>query len=300
MSIIKSFAVGNGDMFYIFHDSDNLSIIDCCLTDDNRDRILKEIIKLNNKKGIMRFISTHPDEDHIRGLEYLDDKIGIMNFYAVANRAAKADTTESFKRYCMLRDHNEKSFKIHNSCTRKWMNKSDEERGASGIDILWPKIENAEFQKALKVAEKEGSPNNISPIIKYSSHGGVRALWMGDMETEFMSNIEDELLDILTEIDILFAPHHGRNTGRVPSKILKKMNPKIIVIGEGNSEDLNYYNGYKTITQNSYGDIIFECKNSKFCVYSSKKRNINSIVNSQMLNYNFIDTIYITKSLRFI
>jgi len=31
MSIIKSFAVGNGDMFYIKHNSDNFSIIDCYL-----------------------------------------------------------------------------------------------------------------------------------------------------------------------------------------------------------------------------------------------------------------------------
>ena len=31
MSIIKSFSVGEGDMFYIDHNSDNFSIIDCNL-----------------------------------------------------------------------------------------------------------------------------------------------------------------------------------------------------------------------------------------------------------------------------
>ncbi len=300
MSIIKSFSVGNGDMFYIFHDSDNFSIIDCCLNDDNRDKILKEISSLSNKKGIIRFISTHPDEDHIGGLEYLDERVGIINFYVVGNGATKADETGSFKRYCKLRDHNEYSFKIYHGCTRKWMNLSDEKRETSGIDILWPRTENIEFKKALKETENGGSPNNISPIIRYSSPGGVRVLWMGDMETEFMNNIEDELLGILTEIDILFAPHHGRNTGRVPAGILKILNPKIIVIGEGDSEDLNYYNGYKTITQNSYGDIVFECKNNRFCVYSSKKSSINSLFNSSLLNCNFLYTIYINKYPRFI
>ncbi len=34
MSLVKSFAVGNGDMFYIRHNSDSFSIIDCCLSDD--------------------------------------------------------------------------------------------------------------------------------------------------------------------------------------------------------------------------------------------------------------------------
>ena len=34
MSIIKSFSAGNGDMFYINHNSDNFTTIDCCYEDD--------------------------------------------------------------------------------------------------------------------------------------------------------------------------------------------------------------------------------------------------------------------------
>ena len=37
MSIIKSYSVGNGDMFYIKHGTDNFSIIDCCLYNDKKD-----------------------------------------------------------------------------------------------------------------------------------------------------------------------------------------------------------------------------------------------------------------------
>ena len=43
MSIVKSFSVGNGDMFYIKHNSSSFTIIDCCLS-DNREDILQEII----------------------------------------------------------------------------------------------------------------------------------------------------------------------------------------------------------------------------------------------------------------
>lgn len=32
MSIVKSYAVGAGDMFYIRHNTDNFTIIDCCGT----------------------------------------------------------------------------------------------------------------------------------------------------------------------------------------------------------------------------------------------------------------------------
>ena len=36
--------------------------------------------QLANKKGITRFISTHPDEDHIKGIEAFSEKVGIVNF----------------------------------------------------------------------------------------------------------------------------------------------------------------------------------------------------------------------------
>ena len=43
MSIIKSFSVNNGDMFYIKHESDNFTIIDCNLIEEKKDDILDEI-----------------------------------------------------------------------------------------------------------------------------------------------------------------------------------------------------------------------------------------------------------------
>ena len=74
MSIIKSLSVGNGDMFYIKHNSDNFSMIDCCMDEDDRENIVKELRREANGKNIRRFISTHPDDDHIRGLQYLNEE----------------------------------------------------------------------------------------------------------------------------------------------------------------------------------------------------------------------------------
>lgn len=48
MSIIKTLSVGNGDMFYIKHGSDNFTIIDCNIIDDLQKQIVEEII--NEKK----------------------------------------------------------------------------------------------------------------------------------------------------------------------------------------------------------------------------------------------------------
>jgi beta-lactamase superfamily II metal-dependent hydrolase len=290
MSVIKSYSVGNGDMFYIEHNSDNFTIIDCCLNEDTKSVILKEVSALSSKKGITRFISTHPDDDHIRGLEFLDNKIGILNFYCVQNSATKPDETDSFKRYCELRD-SDKVFHISKGCTRKWMNQESPERGASGINILWPKIDNPHFKEALNATTDGENPNNISPVIKYSLNDGVNALWMGDLESDFMETIEDDL--DLPSVDILFAPHHGRDSGKISESLLTKMSPKVIIIGEAPSEHLNYFQGYHTITQNSAGDIVFECEGSKVHIFTSNEYDVDFLSDESrsLPNYRYIGTL---------
>lgn len=194
MSTIKSFSVGNGDMFYIEHDSDNFTIIDCNLDNFQKEEIMEEICKIGENKGIMRFISTHPDEDHFHGIEYLDDHFHIYNFYCVKNEATKMDDSESFKHYCSLRDDTKRAFYIYKGCCRKWMNFNSEERDSSGINILWPDTDNKQFIDQLKIAKDGGNANNISPIIQYSLKNGVVALWFGDLESAFMDTICNEVV----------------------------------------------------------------------------------------------------------
>ena len=256
MSIVHSYAVGNGDMFSIQHNSDNCTIIDCSISEDNEDWLLKEIDKQRDGKGVTRFISTHPDQDHLTGLVTLDNHIKILNFYVVKNDAAKEDETDDFKRYKKLRD-GDKAFYIFRDCNRRWMNQNNEERGSSGINIRWPITSNKYFKEALENAANGESPNNISPVITYSLNNGIDMAWFGDLETDFMEKIKNEIS--WPDVDILFAPHHGRDSGKIPKSILEEMDPKIVVVGEALSKNLNYYRDYNTITQNSAGSIYFEC-----------------------------------------
>ena len=54
MSVVKSFSVGDGDMFYIDHNSDNFTTIDCCYSDENnKETNFEEMKNLANKKGII-------------------------------------------------------------------------------------------------------------------------------------------------------------------------------------------------------------------------------------------------------
>lgn len=266
MSIIKSISVGNGDMFYIHHNSDNFTIIDCNLIDDDKIVRINELKSLAKDKGITRFISTSPDLDHIRGIKKLDEEMGIENFYVVENDALKNSENEDFQKYRELHD-SQKAFYISEGVSRKWMNIGDDERGSSGINILWPILDNTSFKSALEDARIGKSPNNISPIFRYALNRGASVIWMGDLETPFMDSITQDIN--IPPTDILIAPHHGRNSGKVSKKFLDEIKPKVVIIGEASSEDLNYYRGYNTITQNSARDITMECIEGKVHFYSS-------------------------------
>lgn len=262
MSTVKSFATGLGDTYYIKHANDNFTIIDCRVPEDRED-IIEEIRDESLFKGLTRFISTHPDDDHIKGLARLDDEIGIRNFHAVENRATKPEDTVDFERYCELRDDSGKVYYLYKGVSRCWLNKENEERGSSGISVLWPDVSNPDFQNVLTSAEDGGSPNNLSTILKYGKSDGVTMLWFGDLETDFMETIEDEVE--LPEADVVFAAHHGRS--RMPASWIEKMDPKIIVIGEAPKEHLEYYEGRDHIRQNTAWDITFENESGRTDVY---------------------------------
>lgn len=278
MPIIKSYAVGAGDMFYIRHGGDNFTIIDCDLSDENRDEIIQELKDESRDKRITRFICTHPDEDHFGGIHWLDDSMPIYNFYVVKNKAIKDKDTESFKRYCDLRD-GDKAFYIYKGCSRKWMNIGDDERGSAGINILWPDTENEHFKEALRACDAGESYNNTSAVIRYSFSGGASFMWLGDLETQFMEDIVDEIE--LEKTTVVFAAHHGRNSGKIPNSWLEKLDPQVIVIGEAPSRHLNYYTGYEILTQNRAGHITMECVGNKVHFYSSESDYSKDFLNDE-------------------
>ena len=236
MSIVKSYSFPNGnnrgDMFYIQHNSKNFTIIDCFLKEGNtpdcrKDEIISELYEMSEHR-IRRFISTHPDNDHICGLDILDDSLKICNFYAVENQRTVDNSNPSFVRYCELKERY--NFEIYAKRERAYLNKdgmlkNGRKIGSAGLSFLWPFRHDVAFKKALENvnAGLDGAcVNNISPIIIYTIKNGPVFMWMGDM----LSDMQEEFLSyyrkhgrIIPHVDILFHPHHGRKTAQIPDKI---------------------------------------------------------------------------------
>ena len=133
------------------------------------------------------------------------------------------------------------------------------------MQILWPDTSNTDFKEALRKCDAGESFNNVSCVLRYSVSGGASFLWLGDLETDFMESIVDDIE--LTKTTVVFASHHGRASGKIPDSWLEKLDPQIIVIGEAPSRHLHYYTGYNVITQNKAGHITMNCVDNMVDIY---------------------------------
>ena len=114
VSIVKSFSFPKGeirgDTFYIKHFANCFTVIDCYLLENSeypennrKNEIIKEILT-ESKGRVCRFISTHPDNDHIAGIEELDRVWPINNFYAVENEIPAYNDDISLAKYIELKN----------------------------------------------------------------------------------------------------------------------------------------------------------------------------------------------------
>ena len=301
MSIIKSFTVRDGDMFYINHDSYYFTIIDCCLPLDDelrKDLIIEEIEEAINKRTLpynlipnnflTRFLSTSPDMNHIKGLKQISDKGVLYNLYCIKNKIIEKieNKTDDIQHYLNLIDSGKYS-EIKKGISRYWDGGND----LSNIDILWPDTDNDCYKEALKESEKNKIPKNISPIIRYSPNNSHSFLWMGNLETEFIEDIAGKVS--WQKTDILFTPHNGINAGVVPQNILNILDPKIIVVLGVYEIEYRIYSD--VIKQNEAGDITFYCVGGMTHIFVSNKnyQTLPSLIKCENIEHIYPDEHYI-------
>lgn len=264
-----------GDMFFIKHNNDSFTVIDCNLADGREEEILERIAEESEGKTIKRFISTHPDNDHILGLEKLVARMNMpaSNFYAVRNAVPADKDNPSLTKYIELLNNADSAF-IKAGLERDFLNQDKAKKGigSAGVDFLWPEVDNPEFLKAVETVKNGGKTNNICPIITYHINKGAKFLWMGDLETGMQKEFYKQHKGEIGKVNVLFAPHHGRESGQVPDDFLTELNPDIVVIGNAPVDDLKssytYYGTERTITQNSSRDIMFDCHGNQVDIYT--------------------------------
>lgn len=227
--------VGQGDCILLMCEGEFM-LIDA--GDNSEGEKVVDYIEYQNIDELNYIISTHPDADHIGGM---DDVLKSVD----CGEMIMSDDEKDTKTYQEVVDIiEEKNIKVH-------VPQADEtfELGCSTVTVLGP------------VAENEDQNNNS--IVIRVTHGNESFLFAGDAETEEMEQICDNNDDI--DSDVYKVSHHGSSTG-VNKRFLDAVSPEFAVIscaednsyGHPHAETLQYLreNNIATFRTDEQGTIV--------------------------------------------
>ena len=276
MPTIHFLNVKEGDCSVIQHYSGHLSVIDVCnaklpgsvaaLTDayvsaelarsaraasgnfnqKNHPVNTIEYFQKHNVTSIFRYIQSHPDMDHMDGIKCLFSEFSPQNFWDTDNQKELDASSwtgspydgEDWKFYKNLRDTNPSSdpkrLTLLSGAKGKYWNQNDDgSSGGDGIQVLAP------TQKLVDNANaSDDDYNDCSYVLLYRTDGH-KIIFGGDSHDATWEHIVANWTDDVTDIDLLIAPHHGRDSGR-SYEFLDVLNPTLTFFGNAQSEYLAY------------------------------------------------------------
>lgn len=207
-----------------------------------------------------RFIVTHPHMDHISGLNELKDVISITNLWIVKNSFTQdvnklSDTQKlDWSLYLKYRNTNERELDGI-TVVRPTEGSSKQYWNDDKITILAPN------ETLLKQSKDSGNINIMSYVLLIE-YGGHKIVLGGDAEESTWKYIYETYPDLIKDITILKASHHGRDSGYYQPAI-KHMNPMYVIVSVGKKPDTDASNKYKQYSENVWstrwkGNIRFE------------------------------------------
>jgi competence protein ComEC len=228
-----------------------------------------EYLAENNIKSFHRFISTHAHMDHLRDFGVLNETAEISNVWVVKNSFGsdkdldKESRQNDWAAYTKFRDSDADSTREEKGSSpttvlRPMENTLEDAYAADGIKILSPNPE------LLEKAETNKKVNVMSYVllIQYGPH---KIILGGDAEKPNWKYITNQYGDLIKDVTILKASHHGRDTGFY-EKAVEVMNPQytIVSVGDTLKPSVDAIEKYQQYTKNLLttrwkGNITIEC-----------------------------------------
>ncbi len=234
---------------------------------DNPIHYLRKI----GANNIFRFIISHPDMDHLDGVRDLFDEFSIHNVWDTDNNKELNGegngrfNSEDWEFYVKLRAsqiQNTKRLTLYSGNTGDYYSNDH-------LHILAPTPD------LVKSANESGDFNDLSYAVLYKppkANGGFwKILFAGDGCDETWKHIIANHHELVSDIDILMAPHHGRGSGRDFS-FLDVLKPRVTLMGNASSTHLAYesYRGIR-ITNNQAGYVVIDINANGLHVYVKNK-----------------------------
>ena len=129
-----------------------------------------------------------------------------------------------------------------------------------------------------------GDYHDLSYVILFtppkSNERKWKIIFAGDSHDNSWEHILKENEDAVTNIDVLFAPHHGRDSDR-DYEFLKVLNPSLTLFGNASSKHLAYGKYPETrITNNQAGHVILETSPECIKIFVENKEFANDFRNN--------------------
>jgi beta-lactamase superfamily II metal-dependent hydrolase len=226
--------------------------------------------------SVFRFISSHPDMDHLDGIMHFFEEFGPGNFWDTDNTKELDDfggpyNSDDWDFYTSLRDGNPqanpKRLVLYAGARGAFYNQDQfGNGGGDGLHILAPTPE------LIAAANEAEDWNDSSYVILYRTAGGKRILFAGDSHDLTWEYILASWRSSVAGVDVLIAPHHGRDSDR-DYAFLDVVKPRLTLFGNAPSEHLAYdqWNSRDLmfITNNQAGTIILDLIDTNLDVYVS-------------------------------
>jgi len=258
--------VGKGNCTIIEFPSGHLTMIDIdnSKIDDDDDALTEPIDYFLSKfpnQSLFRFILTHPDMDHLSGLNQLATKVSIINFWDTNHNKSFSDEDwegspydkKDWEKYLTLRksESDPKALQLYRDATSECCWTQD------GISILSPSA------SLVKLAHDKEEYNHLSYVLRIE-YAGVKVILGGDASKEAWDEIYKHYKDEFLKADVFLAPHHG-SADNVHEDAFKAIDPDYVIVSvaEGVDYDYDYYSELakkKALSTKYYGTMRLEIK----------------------------------------
>lgn len=305
MARVHFLNVGNGDCSIIEHGSGRVTMIDIC--SGNKDEAVQKSVasiletlepstqpsgnyrmrwrptnpiaymKRNGIQSPFRFILTHPDCDHLDGLDALCREFGMTNFWDNGLRKEKPKfegspyKEEDWDRYLAIRDKKREGLTVVTPLAGSkfsFANQGDPESHGDCIDIVAPDA------ALVKAANESEDPNDGSYVLVYRSAGG-KIVFGGDGHDSTWDYIIKNHSALVADCAVLIAPHHGRDSDR-SHDFLDTLKPKLTLFGCADSDHLAYEpytrRSLLKITNNQAGNVVMEPHSNGIDIFVENKK----------------------------
>ncbi len=267
--------VGKGNCVVAKFPLGRLAVIDIDNSKVEVDNPLQDPIEFLNKnypdEPIFRFVLTHPDMDHMSGLDELYRSRTITNFWDTNNNKTVDRTKMDLGGYCradwdryqQMRNSREspKVLRIYQG------DDPDQFWNEDNLRILGPS------RKMVEKANVTEEYNHCSYVLMLK-HEGIKILLGGDATPESWREIRDNHEAGALAANIFLAPHHG-SSANIEKDVFKEIDPQYVVISDhyGHSHDYNYYNNLandQVYSTKHFGNITVEVSQSVKRIYPER------------------------------